>query len=171
MLYSVEFTRNDIELTTKMLYSFGWSQRAAQTYVKIPFFGAVSYLTLAVTPFCIVFAVVWGVKRRVSYAWIGQDILVRLVLLLFHCLFLSNSYFFWFMFLDGLFWIKYTYINRLRIRNVFLILLFSGHCFDNYSSSDCPNTKSQGDDHSHFFLLFLVLVIWRIMTLMHTFFS
>ncbi|CAL5192690.1 unnamed protein product [Lathyrus oleraceus] len=58
-----------------LLSCFGWSQRAAQTYVKIPFFGAVSYLTLAVTPFCIVFAVVWGVKRRVSYAWIGQDIL------------------------------------------------------------------------------------------------
>nr|ABN06072.1 Protease-associated PA; Peptidase A22B, minor histocompatibility antigen H13 [Medicago truncatula] len=52
-----------------------WSQHAAQTYVKVPFFGAVSYLTLAVTPFCIAFAVVWGVERRVSYAWIGQDIL------------------------------------------------------------------------------------------------
>ncbi|XP_045794591.1 signal peptide peptidase-like 4 [Trifolium pratense] len=58
-----------------LLSCFSWSQHAAQTYVKIPFFGAVSYLTLAVTPFCIVFAVVWGVKRRVSYAWIGQDIL------------------------------------------------------------------------------------------------
>ena len=55
--------------------------------MKIPFFGAVSYLTLAVTPFCIALAVVWGVKRRVSYAWIGQDILVRIVLLLSHCLF------------------------------------------------------------------------------------
>lgn len=47
--------------------------------MKIPFFGAVSYLTLAVTPFCIVFAVVWAVYRRASWAWIGQDILVRIV--------------------------------------------------------------------------------------------
>jgi signal peptide peptidase-like protein 2B len=50
--------------------------------VKIPFFGAVPYLTLAVTPFCIVFAVVWAVKRHASYAWIGQDILVRIFLLM-----------------------------------------------------------------------------------------
>jgi signal peptide peptidase-like 2B len=59
--------------------SFRWFQYPAQTYVKIPFFGAVPYLTLAVTPFCIVFAVVWAVKRQASYAWIGQDILVRIV--------------------------------------------------------------------------------------------
>ncbi|KAK7295093.1 hypothetical protein RJT34_17996 [Clitoria ternatea] len=58
-----------------LLSCFRWFQHAGQTYVKIPFFGAVSYLTLAVTPFCIVFAVLWGVYRRVSFAWIGQDIL------------------------------------------------------------------------------------------------
>ncbi|XLU20666.1 hypothetical protein S245_056732, partial [Arachis hypogaea] len=52
-----------------------WFQHAAQTFVKIPFFGAVSYLTFAVTPFCIVFAVIWAVYHRVSFAWIGQDIL------------------------------------------------------------------------------------------------
>ncbi|KAG5021879.1 hypothetical protein JHK85_018221 [Glycine max] len=56
-------------------YSFRWFQQPAQTFVKIPFFGAVSYLTVAVTPFCIVFAVVWAVYRRASFAWIGQDIL------------------------------------------------------------------------------------------------
>ncbi|KAF1889537.1 hypothetical protein Lal_00024864 [Lupinus albus] len=55
--------------------SFRWFQHAAQTFVKIPFFGVVPYLALAVTPFCIVFAVIWAVYRRVSYAWIGQDIL------------------------------------------------------------------------------------------------
>ncbi|XP_027349464.1 signal peptide peptidase-like 4 [Abrus precatorius] len=58
-----------------LLSCFRWFQHAGQSYVKIPFFGAVSYLTLAVTPFCIVFAVLWGVYRRVSFAWIGQDIL------------------------------------------------------------------------------------------------
>ncbi|XP_020961311.1 signal peptide peptidase-like 4, partial [Arachis ipaensis] len=57
------------------IYSFRWFQHAAQTFVKIPFFGAVSYLTFAVTPFCIVFAVIWAVYHRVSFAWIGQDIL------------------------------------------------------------------------------------------------
>jgi signal peptide peptidase-like 2B len=50
--------------------------------VKVPFFGAVSYLTLVVCPFCIAFAVLWGVFRRAPYAWIGQDILVSLVFLL-----------------------------------------------------------------------------------------
>lgn len=45
--------------------------------MKVPFLGGVSYLTLAVSPFCVVFAVVWAVYRRISFAWIGQDILVR----------------------------------------------------------------------------------------------
>ncbi|KAG0535560.1 hypothetical protein BDA96_04G376400 [Sorghum bicolor] len=52
-----------------------WFKPAAGSFVKVPFFGAVSYLTLAVCPFCIVFAVLWGVYRRLSFAWIGQDIL------------------------------------------------------------------------------------------------
>ncbi|QHO39645.1 Signal peptide peptidase-like [Arachis hypogaea] len=43
-----------------LLSCFRWFQHAGQTFVKIPFFGAVSYLTLAMTPFCIVFAVLWG---------------------------------------------------------------------------------------------------------------
>ncbi|XP_019430066.1 PREDICTED: signal peptide peptidase-like 4 [Lupinus angustifolius] len=58
-----------------LLSCFRWFQHAAQTFVKLPFFGVVPYLALAVTPFCIVFAVIWAVYRRVSYAWIGQDIL------------------------------------------------------------------------------------------------
>ncbi|GAV81733.1 LOW QUALITY PROTEIN: PA domain-containing protein/Peptidase_A22B domain-containing protein/MFS_1 domain-containing protein, partial [Cephalotus follicularis] len=52
-----------------------WFQHAGESYVKVPFFGAVSYLTLAVCPFCIAFTVVWSVFRRISFAWIGQDIL------------------------------------------------------------------------------------------------
>jgi signal peptide peptidase-like protein 2B len=52
-----------------------WFKPAAESFVKVPFFGAVSYLTLAVCPFCITFAVLWGVYRRAPYAWIGQDIL------------------------------------------------------------------------------------------------
>lgn len=59
-----------------LLSCFRWFEHAGESYVKVPFFGAVSYLTLAVSPFCIAFAVVWAVYRRqVSFAWIGQDIL------------------------------------------------------------------------------------------------
>ncbi|KAJ8433683.1 hypothetical protein Cgig2_002354 [Carnegiea gigantea] len=50
-------------------------ERAAGSFTKIPVFGAVSYLALAVSPFCIVCAVLWAVYRREAYAWIGQDIL------------------------------------------------------------------------------------------------
>ncbi|KMZ67662.1 Signal peptide peptidase-like 2 [Zostera marina] len=52
-----------------------WFKRAGESFVKVPLLGAVSYLTLAVCPFCIAFSVVWAVYRRVSFAWIGQDIL------------------------------------------------------------------------------------------------
>ncbi|RWW63730.1 hypothetical protein BHE74_00029074 [Ensete ventricosum] len=52
-----------------------WFKRAGETFIKVPFFGAVSYLTLAVSPFCVAFAVLWAVYRRVSFAWIGQDVL------------------------------------------------------------------------------------------------
>ncbi|EOY24767.1 Signal peptide peptidase-like 2 isoform 3 [Theobroma cacao] len=52
-----------------------WFKHAGESYIKVPFFGALSYLTLAVSPFCIAFAVVWAVYRNVSFAWIGQDIL------------------------------------------------------------------------------------------------
>ncbi|XP_028770406.1 signal peptide peptidase-like 4 [Neltuma alba] len=58
-----------------LLSCFRWFQPAGQTFVKVPLLGAVSYLTLAVTPFCIAFAVIWAVYRHSSLAWIGQDIL------------------------------------------------------------------------------------------------
>ncbi|XP_023923160.1 signal peptide peptidase-like 4 isoform X1 [Quercus suber] len=54
---------------------FRWFEHAGQSFVKVPIFGAISYLTLAISPFCIAFAVVWAVKRQLSFAWIGQDIL------------------------------------------------------------------------------------------------
>uniref|UniRef100_A0A2P2KIA0 Signal peptide peptidase-like 4 n=1 Tax=Rhizophora mucronata TaxID=61149 RepID=A0A2P2KIA0_RHIMU len=57
------------------LSCFRWFQHAGESYVKFPFFGAVSYLTLALSPFCMAFAVFWAVHRRMSYAWIGQNIL------------------------------------------------------------------------------------------------
>ncbi|KAE9463135.1 hypothetical protein C3L33_04957, partial [Rhododendron williamsianum] len=76
--------------TSVMLHCFRWFERAADTFVKVPLLGAVSYLTLAVSPFCIAFAVVWAVFRRVSIAWIGQDILVGTVLL--SCAFLYDIF-------------------------------------------------------------------------------
>ncbi|KAJ3672223.1 hypothetical protein LUZ60_006944 [Juncus effusus] len=52
-----------------------WFKNAGGSFIKVPFFGAVSHLTLAVSPFCVAFAVLWAVYRRLSFAWIGQDIL------------------------------------------------------------------------------------------------
>ncbi|KAI4302968.1 hypothetical protein MLD38_038653 [Melastoma candidum] len=52
-----------------------WFKEQGKSYVKVPLFGAVSYLTLAVSPFCIAFAVLWAVKRNASFAWVCQDIL------------------------------------------------------------------------------------------------
>lgn len=52
-----------------------WFKLFAHSYVKVPLFGAVSYLTIAVSPFCITFAVLWGVYRDLHFAWIGQDVL------------------------------------------------------------------------------------------------
>ncbi|CAJ1927822.1 unnamed protein product [Sphenostylis stenocarpa] len=52
-----------------------WFKHAGEAYVKVPILGSISYLTLAVSPFCITFAVLWAVYRDQSFAWIGQDIL------------------------------------------------------------------------------------------------
>lgn len=52
-----------------------WFKRAGETFIKVPFFGAVSYLALAVSPFCIAFSAIWAVYRRKHLAWVGQDIL------------------------------------------------------------------------------------------------
>ncbi|XP_010545677.1 PREDICTED: signal peptide peptidase-like 2 [Tarenaya hassleriana] len=52
-----------------------WFKRAGESYIKVPLLGAISYLTLAISPFCIVFSVLWAIYRDVSFAWIGQNIL------------------------------------------------------------------------------------------------
>ncbi|EPS58628.1 peptidase, partial [Genlisea aurea] len=52
-----------------------WCEPAAECYVGVPFVGPVSYLALAAAPFCLALAVLWGLFRTASYAWIGQDIL------------------------------------------------------------------------------------------------
>ncbi|KAK4786526.1 hypothetical protein SAY86_010359 [Trapa natans] len=54
---------------------FRWFGRAGNSFIELPLFGAVSHLTLVISPFCIAFAVLWAIYRTVSFAWIGQDIL------------------------------------------------------------------------------------------------
>lgn len=71
-----------LKLTENILFS-RWFKKSAESFTKVPLFGAVSNLTLAVSPFCVIFAIVWAVYRDASYAWIGQDILVRIYLLFF----------------------------------------------------------------------------------------
>jgi signal peptide peptidase-like 2B len=34
-------------------------------------------LSVGIVPFCAVFAILWAVYRHASFAWIGQDVLVR----------------------------------------------------------------------------------------------
>ncbi|CAI0414509.1 unnamed protein product [Linum tenue] len=58
-----------------LLSRYRYFMRAAESFIKVPVLGAISYLTLAVSPLCITFAVVWAVYRNTTYAWIGQDIL------------------------------------------------------------------------------------------------
>ncbi|GJN40139.1 hypothetical protein PR202_gb29314 [Eleusine coracana subsp. coracana] len=45
--------------------------------VQLPLLGEVLSLSVGILPFCVVFAVLWAVYRHASFAWIGQDILVR----------------------------------------------------------------------------------------------
>lgn len=52
-----------------------WFTHANGLYVKVPFIGPVSVLTLIVSPFCITFATVWAYYRHLSFAWVAQDIL------------------------------------------------------------------------------------------------
>ncbi|KAK6137475.1 hypothetical protein DH2020_028780 [Rehmannia glutinosa] len=52
-----------------------WFKQAGESFIKVPVLGAISYLTLAVAPFCITLAVVWAVYRDTYFGWIGQDIL------------------------------------------------------------------------------------------------
>jgi len=63
-------------LQTCMVALFSrWFPRAAGTYFNVPLLGAVSVLSVTVAPFCLTFAILWGVYRQLSFAWIGQDIL------------------------------------------------------------------------------------------------
>ncbi|KAI9075131.1 hypothetical protein K1719_042862 [Acacia pycnantha] len=52
-----------------------WFKRAGESYIKVPYFGAISYLTFAISPFCIAFSILWAIYRKTSIAWIGQDVL------------------------------------------------------------------------------------------------
>ncbi|XAR54054.1 hypothetical protein NMG60_11029043 [Bertholletia excelsa] len=75
VLFCIGGTEGLLTCSVALLSSFRWFEQAAGSFVKVPLLGAVSYLTLAISPFCIAFAIVWAVFRRISFAWIGQDIL------------------------------------------------------------------------------------------------
>ncbi|KAF5733060.1 signal peptide peptidase-like 4 [Tripterygium wilfordii] len=61
--------------SVSLLSCFRRFRHAGESFIKVPLFGDVSYLTLAVSPLCIASSVLWAVYRRYSLAWIGQDIL------------------------------------------------------------------------------------------------
>ncbi|KAL9234479.1 hypothetical protein vseg_009349 [Gypsophila vaccaria] len=58
-----------------LLSSFRWFEHAAGSFIKLPLFGAVSYLSMAVSPLCVICTIIWAIYRREAYAWIGQDVL------------------------------------------------------------------------------------------------
>ncbi|PKU61747.1 Signal peptide peptidase-like 2 [Dendrobium catenatum] len=45
--------------------------------LELPLLGEVTILSIVVLPFCVAFAIVWATHQESSYAWIGQDTLVR----------------------------------------------------------------------------------------------
>jgi signal peptide peptidase-like protein 2B len=68
-----------------------WFPNSSTSCVNVPYLGNVSALALAVSPFCIAFAVLWGVFRHLSFAWIGQDILgISLILTVLQVVRLPN---------------------------------------------------------------------------------
>lgn len=70
---------NQYLIVSGAVFFFRCFKCTEESFIKVPVFGAVSYLTLAISPFCITFAVVWAVYRNSSFGWIGQDILVRII--------------------------------------------------------------------------------------------
>ncbi|XP_010557058.1 PREDICTED: signal peptide peptidase-like 5 [Tarenaya hassleriana] len=50
-------------------------RNCGQKTMKLPLVGDVSFFSVAVLLFCLLFAIIWFLKRRASYAWVGQDIL------------------------------------------------------------------------------------------------
>lgn len=52
-----------------------WFPQAAGSFYNVPFLGGVSALSLSVAPFALTFAILWGIYRNNSFAWIGQDVL------------------------------------------------------------------------------------------------
>lgn len=51
--------------------------------INIPLIGEVLLLSVVILPFCAAFAIFWAANQHASYAWIGQDILVSFLLLMF----------------------------------------------------------------------------------------
>ncbi|KAF7051890.1 hypothetical protein CFC21_060079, partial [Triticum aestivum] len=101
-----------------------WFKPAAKSFVEVPFFGAVSYLTLAVCPFCIVFAVLWAVYRIALIVTVIQ--IVRIPNLKVESVLLGCS------FLYDIFWV---FISKMLFHESVMIVVARG---DNTDEDGVP---------------------------------
>lgn len=53
------------------------SRNCSRKSISLPLFGEVLVLSVVVLPLCASFAIFWAANQHASYAWIGQDVLVR----------------------------------------------------------------------------------------------
>ncbi|KAK1440865.1 hypothetical protein QVD17_06697 [Tagetes erecta] len=68
------YNRGLVNMLSLLLSCFRLLKDAAKLYMKVPFLGAVLYLTLSISPFCVASIIVWVYRCR-HFAWIGHDIL------------------------------------------------------------------------------------------------
>ncbi|KAK1396409.1 hypothetical protein POM88_006272 [Heracleum sosnowskyi] len=68
------------------------SSKYKKQKVRLPAFGEVSVFSLVILALCFVYATFWAVTRKQSYSWIGQYVLVRLLLHFFPVLSVMTSF-------------------------------------------------------------------------------
>nr|AAL14628.1 growth-on protein GRO11 [Euphorbia esula] len=111
-----------------LLSCFRWFQHPGESFIKLPVVGAISHLTLAVSPFCIVFAVIWAIHRRDSFAWIGQDILgIALIITVLQIVHVPNlkvgTVLLSCAFLYDIFWV---FVSKLWLKDSVMIVVARG---------------------------------------------
>lgn len=89
--------------------------------MKLPLLGTMSWMSLLVNIFCLAFAVFWFVKRHTSYAWAGQDILVKLPFL--HSVNALRSH-------SSQCLMVALYVS---LWNIHFVTMLAGHLFDDHS--------------------------------------
>jgi signal peptide peptidase-like protein 2B len=87
-----------------------WFTQAAGTFFSVPVLGSMSVLSLTVAPFALSFAVLWGIYRNLSFAWIGQDVLgISLILSVLQIVRIPNIKVVFAAFLRAMSWIWCIY--------------------------------------------------------------